>query len=169
VEQRVSAFAESHYKVCSGRTGITVLSFFRKTSLYLLALPTLVWVLGFASNQAVLFANHDKFPVMWSDYKAAEYQLDLEKAASATDKMGEPTAQAEQAQLAIAALESEGFIDEVHCVMTPKTHLNLLADIFDLQSATYSIGDFLLMLGEYAFGFMLPVFIFDVVRKLRNT
>jgi len=56
-------------------------------------------------------------------------------------------------------------IDDSHCVMTSKTHLNFLADVFDFGSI-YSIGDFSLMLGEWLFGFAPFLFAFDVVRKL---
>ena len=60
-------------------------------------------------------------------------------------------------------------IDEVHCVMTSKTHLNFLADIFDMHDAIYSIGDFLLMLGEWFSVFAPFVFVFDVTRKLAKS
>jgi hypothetical protein len=136
--------------------------FLRKTSLYLLAIPVLLYSLGFVSNQVVLLANHDRFPVMWSDYKVAEYDRMLHEKALSKDKEV-----AEQAKFDIYALESEGFIDDVHCVMTSDTHLNALADIVDLGS-TYSIGDGLLYLGEWLFGFVLFLFVFDVVRKLRK-
>ena len=57
-------------------------------------------------------------------------------------------------------------LDDVHCVMTSKTHLNLLADIFDMKDGIYSIGDFLLILGGWLLGFAPFVFLFDVARKL---
>ena len=135
--------------------------FLRKTSLYLLAIPVLSIGIGAASNQLVLFANNDKFPVMWNDYKIAQYDLMLHKVAAGKDKDA-----AEQAGFDIVALEEDGFIDDTHCVMTPDTHLNLLADIFDMKDAIYSIGDFLLMLGEWLMAFAPFVFLFDVVRKL---
>ena len=59
-------------------------------------------------------------------------------------------------------------IDDVHCVMTPDTHLNALADIFDFHSATYSVGDGLLILGEWLQSFMPFVWMFAVVDKLRK-
>ena len=135
--------------------------FLRKTSLYLLAIPVLSIGIGAASNQLVLFANNDKFPVMWNDYQIAQYDLMLHKIAAGKDKDA-----AEQAGFDIVALEEDGFIDDTHCVMTPDTHLNLLADIFDMKDAIYSIGDFLLMLGEWLMAFAPFVFLFDVVRKL---
>lgn len=142
--------------------------FLRKTSLYILAVPALFFGLGLVSNQVVLWANRDKFPVMWSDYKVAEYELSLEQTAAQVDKSGEPTDKAEDAQLALVALKDEGFIDQVHVVMTSKTHLNFLADVFDLKEATYSIGDFLLMLSDWLMVFAPFLFVFDVVRKLQK-
>ena len=143
-------------------------SFLRRTSLYLLAIPLLTFGIGAASNQLVLSVNQDRFPVMWNDYKIARHEKTLEKAAQKTDKKGKPTEEAEQAQLDLMAFEAEGFIDSVHVVMTHKTRLNYLSDIFDLQESTYSIGDALLSLGEWLTGFMMPVWIFDVVRKLNK-
>ena len=135
--------------------------FLRKTSLYILAAPLLFTFLGAASNQIVLIANHDKFPVMWNDYKVAQYDLMLHKVAAGKDKDA-----AEQAGFDIVALEEDGFIDDTHCVMTPDTHLNLLGDIVDLKDATYSVGDGLIELGEWLGSFSLFLFLFDVVRKL---
>ena len=135
--------------------------FLRKTSLYLLAIPVLSIGIGTASNQLVLFANNDKFPVMWNAYKVAQYDLMLHKVAASKDKDA-----AEQAGFDIVALEEDGFIDDTHCVMTPDTHLNLLGDIVDLKDATYSVGDGLIELGEWLGSFSLFLFLFDVVRKL---
>jgi len=41
-----------------------LLSFFRRTYLYILAIPLLTIVLGIGLNEAVLIANHGSFPVM---------------------------------------------------------------------------------------------------------
>jgi hypothetical protein len=136
--------------------------FLRKTSLYILAVPILIFGLGCFSNQVVLWANHDKFPVMWNAYKIASEAASLEKATHSKDKDI-----ARQAEFDLYALENEGFIDDTHCVMTSHTHLNALADVVDLRAATYSVGDGLLYLGEWLMGFSIPVFFFDVIRKLR--
>ena len=135
--------------------------FLRKTSLYLLAIPVLSIGIGAASNQLVLFANNDKFPVMWNDYKFAQYDLMLHKVAAGKDKDA-----AEQAGFDIVALEEYGFIDDTHCIATNRTHLNFLADVFDMKSATYSVGDGLIELGEWLMAFAPFLFVFDVVRKL---
>jgi hypothetical protein len=104
-----------------------MLSFLRKTLLWLLLAPYAVWGLGLASNQAVLIANHDKFPVMVNAVKLAKI-IDPEF---------------------IPVTVQTGMIDDTHCIMmTAQTHLNFLADIFDLGHGIYSVGDFLLMAGE---------------------
>ena len=134
-------------------------AFLKKTSLYILAIPVLFTFLGAASNQVVLIANHDSFPVMLNDKKLAE-MTEHEKQ-SVEIKLNQPN----------PAFEQDGvvMIDEVHCVMTSHTHLNALADVFDLKDAIYSIGDFLLMMGEW-FGVFAPfVYVFDVTRKLAKS
>ena len=98
-----------------------MLSFIRKTMLWLLLLPTAVWLAGAASNQLVLFANDDKFPVMVNQKHLHTF----------TD-----------------GADADGMIDNVHCVMTNQTHLNVLADIIDLHLAIYSIGDLLMQWSE---------------------
>lgn len=124
-----------------------MLKWMRKTSLYILAIPTLFVLLGAASNQAVLIANHDTFPVM------------LNKA----------TAQKIIAQQSVETPIENGdlvMLDETHCLMTNQTHLNLLADIFDMHNSTESIGDLSLDLGGWLWVFAPFVFGFDVIRKL---
>ena len=129
--------------------------FLRKTSLYILAVPVMLFMLGAASNQAVLWANHDKFPVMVNTLKervmVAQAQANYKELA---------------AEAGIDPTLPAGMIDDTHCVMTDKTRLNWLADVFDMKTAIYSIGDFSLMLGEWLFGFAPFLFAFDVVRKL---
>ena len=132
--------------------GNTVFSFLRKTSLYLLAVPALCFFLGAASNQAVLIANHDRFPVMLNDTKTAIF----------ADKLNSE----EIPSLIYHSIVKDGMIDETHCLMTPQTHLNILADVFDLGSI-YSVGDFLLILADWLWAFMPFLFVFDVVRKLK--
>jgi hypothetical protein len=131
-------------------------SFLRKTSLYILAIPVLFTVLGAASNQVVLIANHDTFPVLVNDKKLAEM----------TEPKDEPKEIRFNKPMPAYEEGDTVMLDDVHCNMTNKTHLNALADIFDMHDAIYSIGDFLLMLGEWVGTFSPFVFVFDVVRKL---
>ena len=130
--------------------------FLRKTSLYILAIPVLLFGLGAASNQVVLQANNDRFPVLINETKVREFNSEKVELGPMSITVVKP-----------ANVDSDGvvMIDDTHCVMTSKTHLNFLADVFDLGNI-YSIGDFLLMLGEWLMGFAPFVFLFDVVRKL---
>ena len=133
-------------------------SFLRRTSLYLLAIPMLFTFLGAASNQLVLVANHDSFPVMLNAKKLQEMTEPREQTAINFNKP-------------IPAFETDDavMLDEVHCVMTSHTQLNFLADVFDFKDGIYSIGDFMLMLGEW-FGVFAPfVFVFDTTRKLAKS
>ena len=132
-------------------------NFFKRTSLYILAIPVLFTFLGAASNQLVLVANHDSFPVMLNDKKLRDMtKKDEEQFIKVQFLAPTPAYEANDVVM----------LDEVHCNMTSKTHLNFLADIFDLKDAIYSIGDFLLMLGEWFSVFAPFVFVFDTTRKL---
>lgn len=113
--------------------------FFRATALWVLILPYLFTYAGAASNQLVLIANHDKFPVMLNEVKRVKFTPD-----------------------------ANGQIDEVHCVMTSATHLNLLADIFDLHDGIYSVGDGLLEIGSWLEGFCIFVWMALVVKSLNR-
>lgn len=117
--------------------------FFSTTVLWLLLLPYAITGLGAASNQLVLIANHDRFPVLVSAWKV--------------DHMDTQTA-------------SDGtvMIDPVHCVMSKTTHLNLMADIFDLHDGIYSIGDFFVMFGEWLQAFCPFVWVALVCERLRR-
>ena len=138
-------------------------NFLRQTALWILLLPALTFGVGLASNQAVLVANHDRFPVMWNSYKAASLRYATEKAAQSDD----PNV-AEQAAFDLEAFNDEGYLDDTHVLMTSKTHLNFLADWIDLREATYSIGDFLLYLGEFGLKYAPAVWLAVAVQKLRK-
>jgi hypothetical protein len=111
--------------------------FLRVTLLWVLLLPPTATFLGAASNQLVLIANHDKFPVMLNETSRAGFEPD-----------------------------ANGMIDREHCVMTSETHLNFLADIFDFKDGLYSIGDLLLMLGEWLGAFCPFVWVALVIERL---
>lgn len=113
---------------------VTVL---RVTMLWVLLLPYAVIGVGAASNQLVIIANHDKFPVLMNEAARAHFNPD-----------------------------ANGLIDKEHCVMTDETHLNALADIFDFHDGWYSIGDELITLGEWLQGFCIYVWIVLVVNSL---
>jgi hypothetical protein len=132
-------------------------AFLRRTSLYLLAIPVLLTILGATSNQVVLMANHDRFPVLVNETKVQKF-------------IGTHDVQVGPNVITVpnpAVTESDGtvMIDDTHCVMSSKTHLNFLADVFDLGSI-YSIGDFSLILGSYLWVYAPMLFLFDATRKL---
>jgi hypothetical protein len=121
---------------------------------YLLLIPALLFGLGVASNQAVLVANHGKFPVMmnasWMDMKCSTRGMDPDEIAAAPSewcgKGGE-------------------MIDRTHSVMGPNSHLKVLADIFPLGNI-YSIGDGLLYLGGWLLEYTPIMWLALVLRKL---
>jgi len=127
--------------------------------LYLLAIPLLLILLGTASNQAVLIANHGKFPVMLNEAQYSHFcsaPEDEEMKFSVTDSSISP----------MSCTEGGQFIDDVHSVMGKNSHLKALSDIFNLKVAIYSIGDFLLMLGYWLLSFSWISYITLVVRRL---
>jgi hypothetical protein len=153
-----------------------MMNFLRKTALWILLLPTAIWGIGVASNQAVLIANHDKFPVMINSARAQNLELRQFIAyQKAMETLNDPKAKPEDWQKAGLVAEEikieheTGMLDEVHCIMTPETHLNALADIFDFHDATYSIGDGLLTLGEWLGTFCMFIWGFLMVDKARKT
>jgi len=132
---------------------------FRNSCLWILLAPYAIFGLGVASNQAVLIANGDKFPVMLNARKL--------------DKILNPTIDADLEKiLGIKIVEKpapkpdpDGMIDDTHCQMTSNTHLNALADVFDLGSI-YIIGDFTLYLGEWLMTWTPFVWGYAVIKKL---
>lgn len=100
------------------------MNFLRVTFLWALLLPYVFIFAGAASNQLVIVANHGKFPVQTNAVHAKMWI-------------------AEDSPL------PDGMLDDVHCVMTDKTHLNLLADVIDLHSSVESVGDLSMELGQW--------------------
>ena len=60
----------------------------QKTALWILLAPIAITFVGVASNQAVLIANHDKFPVMVNSTKLTEFEA---RANSLAPSLGEST------------------------------------------------------------------------------
>jgi len=111
----------------------------RVTGLWIILLPIAIGTIGVVSNQVVLIANHDKFPVMVNEYKRSTREL----------------------------RGDDSMMDNTHCVMTNKTHLNFLADIFDFKSeGIESIGDICIDFGSWLWMFAPYVWGFEVVRRL---
>ena len=118
------------------------MNFVRKSMLWILMTPYAILGTGIMSNQVVLQANHDTFPVLVNPIKLGILPDGV------TITPGQSQA-----------------IDDVHVTMTSQTHLNFLADVFDL-GAIYSIGDFTIMLGEWMLTFTPFIWGALVIRKL---
>lgn len=128
-----------------------MLKFFRKTCIYVLAAPLLCVLLGTVSNEAVLYANHDTFPV---NANAAKVHHFTGQTISELPALSDGTV----------------MIDDTHCVASNKTHLNLLADVIDEGSdGIESIGDILIDLGNWAWRYCVAIWGFIVTWKLWRT
>lgn len=120
---------------------------------YLIAIPVLLTSMGIASNQAVLVANHGKFPVMlnqtWKDHFC---------------RLG-PDEDASDYIPASCKVGGE-MLDDVHSVMGPNSHLKVLADIFPLGHDIFSIGDGFISLGLWLLSFTPIAWLFLTLKKL---
>ena len=102
----------------------------RKTFLYIVIIPWVFWGIGAGLNQTVEIANGGKFPVQLNQKKWLEHIKKHPEDAGT------------------------GMIDDTHCLMTNETHLNYLADIFDLNdNGIYSVGDGFLSIAIYLWSF----------------
>jgi len=131
-----------------------MLRFLRVTMLWVLLLPYAVRGVGAASNQLVIFANHDTFPVSINLIKLADWSHG---------------GKAMHIVESFSGVDPQGHIfvnDNMHVVMTEQTHLNLLADIFDFHSNIASVGDLLIELGDWLNGFAFYVWFTLVVNSL---
>jgi len=137
--------------------------FLRTTALWILLAPTALNWIGAASNQVVLYANHDTFPVSINPIKLQKF-TGGEPSPDPTDPTGGRTIASGGHVFVLP--DGEVLMDETHCVMTEKTHLNWLADVFDFHDSIQSIGDLLLDLGDWTGSFALYVYIFVVSAAL---
>jgi hypothetical protein len=137
-------------------------TFLRKTYLYVYAVPIAILFLGIVSNQAVLIANHDTFPVLINDAKVTELTAHNQEEAKFRAKIGFPI------PVTYPMLRDKTvYLDDIHVVMTPQTHLNALADVWDLGEGIFSVGDFALILGGDVLLPLSPIVWFILVaRKL---
>jgi hypothetical protein len=131
--------------------------FLRQTALWILLTPIAITWGGAGLNQLVLNANHDTFPVEINTLKEKVF---VAKATAEWKDMA--------AEYGIDGTLPAGMIDDVHCVMTSKTHLNFLADVFDFKDGIYSVGDGLIYLGEWLGQFSLIVWGTVVISRLRK-
>lgn len=136
---------------------------------YLVAVPALLFGLGVLSNQAVLVANHGKFPVMlnpaWMSKMCSLPTIESE-GIDPDDK--ETIAEFNKliAQIPASSCRKGGeMIDKTHSVMGPSSHLKILSDIFPLGSI-YSIGDAGIHLGEWLLEFSPFMWLALTLRKM---
>lgn len=123
--------------VLLGLFSFRVLAILRSTALWIILIPIVFGYVGTLSNQAVLLANGGKFPVSINTRR----QVDN--------------------------VDEAGYLDKVHIVMTSKTHLNALADIFDFkQEGIESVGDLFIELSFWLWTFAPYVWGFEVTRRL---
>lgn len=67
-----------------------------------------------------------------------------------------------------AAIYPDGYMDELHVVMTPETKLNWLGDIIDLHNRTESVGDVALQLGWILLPYFIGAWLALTIRDLRT-
>jgi hypothetical protein len=133
----------------------------------ILAVPLLLFFLGAASNQAVLVANHGKFPVMLNEYREA--LVHKHQSAADSDEEKKLTKNKRSFSVLDTQAPSDGqFIDDVHTIMGPNSRLKILADIFDMHDGIYSIGDFLIILGMFLWQYAPITWCVLVVRKFNE-
>jgi hypothetical protein len=151
-----------------------MLRFLRKTLLWILLLPVAFYAAGAASNSLVIYANGGKFPVQYTKTDIANWRASRELAIAKILDNTNPddgagvVASAQAKIYVIRTAEAEGMLDEVHCIMTSKTHLNLLADIFNLggDGSVYSIGDGFMYAAEDSRDYLFLIYLVLVSSKL---
>jgi len=143
---------------------------------YLIAIPLLITFLGIASNQAVLIANGDKFPVLYNNEKI-HVSCQTPEAKPAPDFLslilGPPRARPSILEPQPAPIDLDPnlcqnggkFLDDTHVIMSKDSHLKILSDIIDFHTATYSIGDGLLAFGEWMWEWAGISWLTLVIRK----
>lgn len=130
-----------------------MLKFLRKTLLWIVLAPLAITWTGTFSNQAVFYANNDTFPVRINPVKLYDWTK------------GGTTIQLIPV---FPEFYPHGAVmqDQIHCLMTPYTHLNWLADNFDFHSSIQSIGDLLIDLGNWLGQFAPFVWFGAIMGKL---
>ena len=140
---------------------------------WLIAIPVLAYSLGTVSNQAVEWANGNKFPVFYNNEKIHE---SCQTPDSKDDKnfisimLGQKI-DARAPTSAPASVDTDlcqnggKFLDDEHVIMSKDSHLKILSDIFDFSAHTYSIGDFLIYFGEWMWKWAGIAWIVLLIRK----
>jgi hypothetical protein len=113
---------------CQLSTTRAIKQFVSVTFLWLLLLPVALIILGAASNQAAVIANHDTMPVLINEARIAAH-------GGSRDFGG------------------LRMLDPEHSVMTAESHLKVLCDVIDVGDIE-SVGDLMLDLGEWLWTFV---------------
>lgn len=156
-------------------------SLFKIPYWYLIAVPLLSIGLGAASNQAVLIANWDKFPVManneriveWCKPPAPKNTIDLFQLVAPIAPPVKPPKKhdifaAQPAHIDVQACSAGGDFfdgDDVHVIMHKESKLKFMADIFDMHGDIFSVGDGLISAGEWAIDWTPLAWLILVIRK----
>jgi len=123
-----------------------VRKFLIETFVWMLLLPVGLIIAGSLSNQLVLWANYDKFPVMVNPAK-------MQVMTDATPVVNPDGSITVKGGHFVILPDGTIMMDPTHCVMTKKTHLNFLADVFDFHEQIESIGDLTIELGQWLWVF----------------
>lgn len=125
----------------------------------IIAIPFLLIAAGTSSNQAVLIANHGKFPVMVNPVQQKEFQQkeqeDIQIGPFRVEMPKSP-----------AVTDSEYLGDDVHTVMGNNSRLKILADIINTHDGVMSVGDVFIMAGTWLWGFAPIVWLTLVLKKV---
>jgi hypothetical protein len=143
---------------------------------YLIAIPLLSFGIGVASNQAVLIANGDKFPVLVNNERIVEMckapQPKDDSFLSLLLPSMPRTKQALPVHVDAQACSAGGDFfdgDDVHVIMKKDSKLKFMADIFDFHRDIFSIGDGLLAFGSWMFDWSPLAWLVLVLRKFIET
>lgn len=128
--------------------------FLRKTLLWMVLIPYAFTWAGTASNQAVLWANNDTFPVRINLVKLFDWS------------QGGKGIRVIPPDFDPAHPDGAIMLDNIHCLMTEKTHLNWLADNLDFHDSIVSIGDMMIDLGQYSGQYMPVLWLGIVLAKM---
>jgi hypothetical protein len=139
---------------------------------YLIAIPLLLTFMGAASNQAVLIANGDKFPVLVNNERIEEMckppqpkEDNFLASLLPSLKLG---TLAQPAYIDKQACSAGGDFfdgDSIHVIMKADSRLKFMADIFDFHGDIYSIGDGLIGIGDWMLSWAPLAWLVLVIRK----
>lgn len=139
---------------------------------YLLLIPILLFLLGSASNQAVLVANWGKFPVMVNERQLEKLQQPQDSLEDIINNWLGPKDGNQSFSVTNTMIRADKhpingtqFIDDVHSVMGHNSHLKFLADYINLREEICSPGDLMIYLGLFLFPWFIPAWAALNLRK----